>query len=157
MKYPTLSRSLALLFVLCSAVLLRASDADVIAAVRAADDERVVAIMAADVPRLNAIFSDELHYTHSNGKHDTKESYIASLVSRQTVYTGYDYQERVFRPVSPDIVLMAARVLIKAGNATTQNLNDLNVLAVWRNEGGKWRFIAWQSSKIPPATPPAAK
>jgi hypothetical protein len=45
-------------------------------------------------------------------------------------------------------------VLITAGNGTVQNKNDLNVMAVWRLEAGKWRFHSWLSSKIPA---PAAK
>ena len=27
---------------------------------------------------------------------------------------------------------------------------DLNFLAIWRNEGGAWRFVAWQSSRLNP-------
>lgn len=155
MKSPALLRSLALLFVLSSASLLRASDADVIAAVRAADDERVAATMAPTAARLDAIFSDDLSYTHSNGKHDTKKSYVESLLGRTTVYTVYDYQERTFSIATPDIVIEKAHVLITSGTDQKQNPpNDLRIMAIWRKEGGKWRFLAWQSSKMPA---PAAK
>lgn len=157
MKHPVLPRSLVLLFALCSAALLRASDADV-AAVRAADDERVAAIMAADAKRLDAIFSDDLSYTHSNGKHDTKKSYMESLTSHSTVYTVYDYKERTFFSASPDIVVEKAHVLITSGTKEKQNApNDLNIMAVWRKEGGKWRFLAWQSAKLPAPAAPATK
>ncbi len=125
------------------------------AAVRAADAERIAATLAADPARMDAILSDQLHYTHSNGKIDTKKSYIDSLVSRSTVYTRYEYKERDFLVASADIVLMTGRVLLTAGNATAQTLHDLNILAVWRKEAGKWRFLAWQSSKVP--TPPAGR
>ena len=30
------------------------------------------------------------------------------------------------------------------------NALDLNFLTVWREEGGKWRFLAWKSCKNPP-------
>ena len=33
---------------------------------------------------------------------------------------------------------------------TGKLVNDLNYLAVWREEKGKWRFLAWQSCKNPP-------
>jgi ketosteroid isomerase-like protein len=127
------------------------------AAVRAADAERVAATLAADPARLGAILSDQLHYTHSNGKTDTKKSYIESLVRRSAVYTGYEYRQRDFLVASADIVLMTGRVLILAGDATAQNPHDLNILAVWRKEAGKWRFLAWQSSKVPPPAAPAAR
>ena len=151
MNLPALPRRLALLLALSSVVLLRAADTD---DVRVADDERVAAILAADAARLDAIFSDDLQYTHSSGKHDTKKSYMESLVTHQTVYQVYNYLERDFRIVAPDIALETAHVLITSVNGTTENKNDLKILAVWRKEGGKWRFLAWQSAKLPA---PAAK
>jgi ketosteroid isomerase-like protein len=156
MNLPTLPHRVALLFVLlCSTVLIRAGESGEIAALRAADDERVAAILAADSARLDAIFSDDLSYTHSNGKHDTKKSYIDSLVTHSTVYRVYDYQERTFRLVSPEIALENARVLVTSANGAAVNNLDLSILAVWRKESGKWRFLAWQSARLP--TAPAAK
>jgi len=154
MNLPTLPRRLALVLILFSAVWLRAADSPEVAALRAADDERVAAILASDAARLDAIFSDDLGYTHSNGKHDTKKSYTQSLLSGKTVYRVYNYLERDFRVVSPDIALETAHVLINSVNGTTEVKNDLSILAVWRKEGGKWRFLAWQSAKLPA---PAAK
>ncbi len=135
-------------------VLLAPLEADrLIAAVRAADDERLAATKAADPARLDAIFSDELRYAHSSGRVDTKDSYIKSLVSRSTIYESFDYREINFHPVGPGIVLMTGRVVIRAGNAGQKAANDLNFLAVWREENGRWRFLAWQSCKNPPPPP----
>ena len=128
--------------------------AALLAAVAAADAERLAATKAGDRARLDAIFSDELRYAHSSGKIDSKASYIESLVSRRTVYESFDYRDRNFLPAGPGIVLMTGRVLIRAGNNGQAVENDLNYLAVWREENGKWRFLAWQSCKNPPA--PAA-
>lgn len=155
MKHPILLRGLALLFALCASLLARATDTETLAAVRAADDERVAATMAPDPARLDAIFSDDLSYTHSNGKLDTKKSYMESLLKRTTVYTAYDYKERTFFSATPDIVIEKAHVLITSGTTEKQNPpNDLNIMAVWRKENGRWRFLAWQSAKLPA---PAAK
>ena len=124
------------------------------AAVTAADDERVAASIAADRARLDAILSDELRYAHSNGKVDTKASYVDSIASHRSVYASYDYQSRLFLPAAPGVMLMSGRVLINAGTVENKNLLDLNFLAVWREENGKWRFLAWQSCRNPA---PAAK
>lgn len=148
MKLPAPILRLAFLLALFPAVLLRAAGDDT-AAVQAVDDERVAAILAADAKRLDAIFSDDLGYTHSNGKHDTKQSYTQSLLTHKTVYHGYDYKERNFRIVSPDIALMTAHVLITSSNDGKDVTNDLSVLAVFRKESGHWRFLAWQSAKLP--------
>jgi hypothetical protein len=134
---------------------LRAADESLINAVRAADDERVAATKAGTRERLDAIFSDELSYGHSSGKLDTKASYIESLVSRKTVYDSIEYTTRNFLPAAPGIVLMTGRVLIHSRNGDQKVENDLNFLAVWREENGHWRFLAWQSCKNPPPTPAA--
>lgn len=154
MNIPAPLRCLTLLLLVCCTGPLRAVETDELAAVRAADDERVAAIIAADPARLDAIFSDDLGYTHSNGQHDTKKSYMDTLVTRTTIYRTYDYQKRDFRLVSPDVALMTARVFITSANNGNEVALDLSVLAAFRKENGKWRFIAWQSARMPA---PAAK
>lgn len=126
------------------------------APLRAADDERVSAIIAADPARLDAILSDDLHYAHSNGVTDNKAAFIGSLTSRRAIYKSFEYTRHRFIPAGPDVVLMTGRALVRVDGAGGDRLLDLNFLAVWRKEGGRWRFLAWQSSRNPPATPPAA-
>jgi hypothetical protein len=135
--------------------LLGPAEVAAVNAVRGADDERVAATLAADPARLDAIYSDQLHYGHSNGVSDTKASLVESLTSRRSVYESVEYVQRDFVPIAPGVVLMKGRALIRAGTAAQRNLLDLNFLAVWREEGGRWRFFAWQSTRNPtPASPP---
>lgn len=129
----------------------RVASESVIAAVRAADDARLAATKAADAKRLNALLSDALHYGHSNGKADTKASLVAALTSGRTAYENFDYKERTFIPAGPGVVLMKGRVLVTVRANQQKNELDLAYLAVWREEGGQWRFLAWQSCKNPPA------
>ena len=125
----------------------------VISAVTAADDERMAAMKAGDAARLNAIFSDELRYAHSNGAVDNKSAFVDSLVTGKTVYENFEYKDRTILPAAPGIALMSGRVLVKV-RAGEQKLSvDLNYLAVWREENGKWRFLAWQSSRNPVPDP----
>jgi hypothetical protein len=130
-----------------------AANDKIIAAVTAADDERQAATKAGDRARLDAIFSDELRYAHSSGHVDTKASYMEALVSHSTVYESFEYPERNFKSVAPGIVLMSGRVLIHSHNGDQKLALDLNFLAVWREENGKWRFLAWQSCRNPAAAP----
>jgi len=162
---PHPTRCAVLFTLVLAATALRAADSsagfsyaendNVVAAVRAADDERVAASMAVDRARLDAIFSAELHYAHSNGHVDTKDSYVESIMTGKSVYEGFDYKERTFLPAGPGIVLMTGHAIVHSRNADGPNLIDLNFLAVWREEHGKWRFLAWQSCRNPPATPAA--
>ncbi|MCX6951841.1 MAG: nuclear transport factor 2 family protein [Verrucomicrobia bacterium] len=125
------------------------------AALTAADDERLAATKAGDAARLGAILSDDLHYTHSSGKVDTKASLIASLASKASVYESFDYKKRTFTLIGSGIATMTGRVITKVGPPGKPNELDLSFLAIWREENGKWRFLAWQSCKMP--APVAAK
>lgn len=132
-------------------VLLAPLEADrLITAVRMADDDRLDAMTAGDAARLDAIFSDDLRYAHSNGRVENKADFIKSLAGRRMVYESFAYQERTFQAVGPGVVLMSGRVLVHASSAGQKLVLDLNFLAVWREEGGRWRFLAWQSSRNPP-------
>lgn len=133
---------------------LRAADDPDLAAVRAADDQRVAAILAADGARLNELLSPALHYAHSNGKLDDRNSFRDSLTTRQTIYHAMDYVKRDFTVAAPGVVLMTGCVRVNAEVGPQRVASDLNFLAVWRQEGGRWRFLAWQSCRVPP---PAAK
>ena len=137
------------------ALLAPAVSDQLIAAVKAADEERVAATRSGDRARLEAILSDELRYAHSSGHADTKASYIKSLTTRSSVYESYDYLERTFLPAAPGIVLMTGRVLVRSRNGEQKSELDLNFLAVWREENGRWRFLAWQSCKNAPVEPAA--
>ena len=148
----TLLRLLPLLALFTAAI--HAADDKLIAAVRAADDERIAATQAADAKRLDAIYSDALHYAHSSGKVDTKASQIKGITTGGNKYEAFEHKERTFIPAGPGIVLMKGRVLMHMSSATGKLVNDLNYLAVWREEQGEWRFLAWQSCKNPPAIEP---
>ena len=140
---------LALLFTLtCSA-----AEHPELARVTAADDARVAAMLAPTREKLAAVLSPELRYAHSNGQVDTRETLIASLTDGSATYAKYAYQERSFTFPAPGIALMARRFDVKAvvkGNAAE---STISFLAVWRLEKGEWKFLAWQSCKVPPATP----
>ena len=130
-----------------------AADDGFVAAVRAADDERVAATIAGDHARLAAIYSDDLRYVHSSGKIDNKAEHADGLAKRTSVYERFDYQTREFRQAAPSVMLMSGRVVIHSTNAKGKNQNDVNFLAVWRLEQGRWKLLAWQAAKNLPPVP----
>lgn len=116
-----------------------------LAAVKAADKARIEAVLASGKDKLNAILSDELRYAHSSGAVDTKQSFIDAVTSGKMKYTAIDYEEQNFTMPAPTIALMNGRVHLKVGAMEA----SMSFLAVWRNENGQWRFLAWQSCKLP--------
>ena len=114
-----------------------------------ADDARVAAMISADPARLAATISDELLYVHSSGSTDTKASLTAALTSGRTKYNTIKYEQRDFREVVPGLVLMTGRGRFTLGKAAPFTELHLSFLAAYRLEQGVWRFIAWQSCRIP--------
>ncbi len=120
-----------------------------LAAVTAADDARIAAMKSPTKAALENIFSDDLRYAHSTGTIDTKASFVDVLVGGKTKYLSFEYAERTFTFPVPGLALMSGRARVQAESAGGKMDNTLSFLAAWRNENGKWRFLAWQSCRIP--------
>jgi hypothetical protein len=122
---------------------------------RAADDARVQAMISADAGKLAATFSEDLLYVHSSGKADTKASFTEALTSGRSKYNSITYEQRDFREAAPGLVLMNGRCRVMLGKAAPFTELHLSFLAVYRLEKGTWRFLAWQSCKLPDPAAPA--
>ena len=140
-----------------SAPALHAADAKTTAAIAAADDERAAAMISGDRARLDAIFSDDLRYIHSNGNVDTKASFMEALTTNRSDYQAIDSEQREIRTIAPGIALVSGRSRVKVLSGGNQLDLYLGHLSVYREENGKWRFIAWQSARLPMPTPAPAK
>ena len=143
--------SIAILLLFLATTPHTATSAEPAAALQAADTARVAAMRAGDRAALSHVFSDDLRYAHSNGIVDSKASFIDVLTAGKTKYLGFDYEERNFTFPVPGIALMTGRARIKVESNSGQMDNVISFLAVWREEQGQWRFLAWQSCRLPPA------
>jgi len=124
-----------------------------VTALTTVDDARVAAMLKPSKATLDTVLSDDLRYAHSNGKVDTKASLTSSLLGGEAKYISYKYSERTFKFPAPDLALMTGRFEVQATVDGTTVTSTIGYLAVWRLEQGRWKFLAWQSCKIPPATP----
>jgi hypothetical protein len=136
-----------------TAAFATAAEEPKIAALTAVDDARVAAMLKPSKAVLDTVLSDDLRYAHSNGKVDTKASLTASLLGGDAKYVSYKYSERSFKFPAPDVAVMAGRLEVQAVVDGVSMTTGISYLAVWRLEKGQWKFLAWQSCKIPPATP----
>ncbi len=149
---------LSFLRTLCGVALLatgltRALAADnSVTAVRTADDARVAALLAGDVPKVSAFLSDDLSYGHSNGRRDTKTEFLQSLDGAKIIYEGITYEDRQLTPLAPGLAMITARARMKLVNEGARQEFTLRILAIWREESGNWRLLAYQSARVPEPT-----
>ena len=141
-------KSLLTSLVLFFAISVLADEQPQLTSVKAADKARIEAVLAGDKDKLNAVLSDELRYAHSSGAVDTKQSLIDAITSGKMKYTAIDYEEQNFTFPAPSIALMNGRAHLKVGAMEA----SMAFLSVWRLENGQWRFLAWQSCKLPAPT-----
>jgi hypothetical protein len=114
----------------------------------ALDAQRMTAMSQGDVGTLNALIADELVYTHSSARLDTKKSLIENMQTGKTVYTAVVPSDVQAQDYGDTVVLTGvARISVKSGD-NAMNFG-VRFTDVWANKGGNWQMVAWQSTKLP--------
>jgi ketosteroid isomerase-like protein len=112
------------------------------------DKQRMDAMCRKDVAKLNALLADDLVYTHSTARLDTKQSLIGAMESGATVYTSIDPSDVKARDCGSAVVLTgAAQIQVNSGGKP--NSFRVRFTDVWAEKGGQWQMVAWQSTRIP--------
>ena len=112
------------------------------------DRQRMSAMAKKDVASLTKILADDLIYTHSSARMDTKQSLIGAMESGATVYTSVEPSDVVAQDLGDAVVLtgVAAISVNSGGNANSFRVRFTDVYA---NKGGKWQMVTWQSTRTP--------
>jgi ketosteroid isomerase-like protein len=112
-----------------------------------ADKARIAAMMAGDGEALARLMSDQLRFAHSDGRVESKADYVKNLMAGETAYADAKTSELETMQVSPDVVVILGVQEMKKRLGATWSEIKLRYLAVWRNENGTWRMVAWQSAR----------
>ncbi|HEY7491564.1 MAG TPA: nuclear transport factor 2 family protein [Candidatus Tectomicrobia bacterium] len=112
------------------------------------DKKRMHAMAQKDIATLNALLSDDLVYTHSTARLDTKQSLIGAMESGRTVYTAVEPSDVKAQELGDAVVLTgAARIgVMSSGNPVSFRVRFTDVYV---NKGGQWQMVAWQSTRLP--------
>jgi ketosteroid isomerase-like protein len=112
------------------------------------DRQRMDAMAKKDLAALNALISDDLVYTHSTARLDTKQSLIGNMESGGTVYTSVVPSDVKAQDLG-DTVVLTGSCRISVNSQGRPNSFGVRFTDVWANEGGKWQMVAWQSTRTP--------
>ena len=124
-----------------------ASDSAAIAGVLRIDQARLAAMMAGDGLALGRILSDDVIFTHSDGRVEAKADYIKNLTAGDTAYKDVKTSDLTARQIAADVIVLAGGQEMKKKLGPTWSEIKLRFMSVWRNEAGVWRMVAWQSMK----------
>ena len=114
----------------------------------ALEEKRCASMAANDVATLEKLFHDALIYTHSSAVVDTRASYLEALKSGHTRYHSVQRSDEKVR-VCGDSALVTGRAIIDVTVKGEKKHLDTRFLDVWTKTPQGWKFVAWQSTKLP--------
>ena len=106
--------------------------------------KRIGAMVALDLGVLDPILADDLSYSHSSGRTDTKASFLGLV--RSGHYLGVDFLERDVVPCG-NAAIVRGRAQMRV-NHDGENLSyQILFLEVYALRGGAWQLVAWQATR----------
>ena len=98
---------------------------------------------------LAAICAEELSYSHSSGKIDTKSSLAAGVANADYKWTSLEYKDPTIRVVGPAAIVrfnFVGEQEFKAdGKKVPQNLA---ILMNWQKQGADWKLLSRAATKL---------
>jgi ketosteroid isomerase-like protein len=112
------------------------------------DRQRMTAMAKKDVATLRTLLAEDLIYTHSSARLDTKESLIGAMESGSTVYTSVEPSDVKAQDLGDAVVLTGiARISVTSNGKP--NSFGVRFTDVYANKGGRWQMVTWQSTRLP--------
>ena len=112
------------------------------------DKKRMTAMAQKDVATLNTLLADDLVYTHSSARLDTKQSLIGAMELGSTVYTSVEPSDVKAQDLGDTVILTGScRISVMSGGRP--NSFGVRFTDVYANKGGRWQMVAWQSTRLP--------
>ena len=106
------------------------------------------AMCRGDVSALNGILADDLVYTHSSAKVDTKQSLLGGMEAGTTVYTSIEPSEVQAQAFGDAVVLTGVARIGVTSSGRPLNFG-VRFTDVYVNQNGQWQMVAWQSTRLP--------
>jgi ketosteroid isomerase-like protein len=144
MKVLDLARSVFALLLVISVSGVYAQSPDEAAVAQAVEALRK-AVIAKDRAQFEALLADQLIYGHSDGRTDTKTSYIEDAISPRALYKVIDLTNQTVR-VTGDTAIVRhnfyGESVREGGKIQT---TKIGVVMVWQKQEGRWRMLARQA------------
>ena len=148
MRNPLFRLSGLLLVAVFSVVLVGVADASNLEQeVIAYQDARFRAMIEEDVDELGKLLADDLHYSHTKGRVESKAQFLSTIETKQIDYIAAkrrDVEVRLFGNTAV-ITGLSDMTLIWRGE---QQEFTIRFLEVAHKVDADWRLVAWQSVRF---------
>ena len=113
----------------------------------ALDAARMRATVAKDTVTLRKVLADELVYTHSSARLDTKQSLIGNMESGATVYTQLEPSDVKAQVFGDTVILTGAAQIGVTSNGVPMSF-AVRFTDVWVRRAGEWQMVNWHSTRL---------
>ena len=110
----------------------------------ALEDRRIEAMIKGDVQTLGEILADDLIYTHTTARVDTKASFIDAITSGRSKYKSFKREDVEVRRFV-DTAVVTGHAKIHVGD----NKFEARFIDVYAKRSDVWQMVAWQSTRLP--------
>jgi uncharacterized protein (TIGR02246 family) len=118
-------------------------------AVRQAERAWAQAALKGDAAALDKILADDMTHTHGGGRTETKAQFLEAIRSGAQKYEAIDYDEIKVR-VYGSTAIVTSEPNIRTVNSGVPSGSHSRFLHVYVKQGGAWRLVAHQSTRITP-------
>ena len=106
------------------------------------------AMIDVDGGRLEALSADALSYGHSAGRIETKQQFVANVLTRNAMFRTINLSDETIAVVGTNAIarhLLTGETVNPTGQTTPVRIG---VLQVWNNAGADWKLLARQAYRI---------
>ena len=103
---------------------------------------------AGNAEALVSLLAEDLSYSHSNAKIDTKASLLDGVAKANYKWTSLDYKDPTVKVVGPAAIVRFTFVgeqEFTDGKKTPQNLH---ILMNWQKQGSDWKLLSRAATKL---------
>ena len=107
-----------------------------------------VAQKAGNAEALVSLLAEDLSYSHSNAKIDTKASLLDGVAKANYKWTSLEYKDPTVKVVGPAAIVrfnFVGEQEFTDGKKTPQNLH---ILMNWQKQGSDWKLLSRSATKL---------
>jgi hypothetical protein len=110
--------------------------------------KRADAMVRQDIGTLASLLAEDVSYTHSDGRSDTKASLLGLIAGSAMRYVGVDYSNQEVIDCG-DAVIVRGTARIRLQREPDGRLDYLVLfLDVWARRDGRWQTVGWQATRV---------
>jgi ketosteroid isomerase-like protein len=110
----------------------------------ALEKRRIEAMTSGDIRALEEILADDLIYTHTTARLDTKASFIDAVKTGRSNYKSVDTSDVEVRALG-DTAVVTGHAKFHVG----ENQFQARFIDVYAKRNNGWQMVAWQSTRVP--------